>query len=373
VSGMFTKGNGQEVRRASNRALELAQALDDRVTELRQLIRLQVLLIRAGESQASLAASWRSEAVARELDTPVGIEAAHSSLAMCYHMMGDQAKARQHLELALSGRAGSAGSPKINLGFDHRNRARITLARTLFLLGYPEQARDVAHQAIEDAAALDDAVTLCVALVLSIAVFIWTDDLASAETYIDRLVTQAERHSLTPYHAVGLGERGTLLIRRGDLDAGMRCLRGALETLREYQYALYTGPFQGALAEGLWAAGLADEALAMVNDTIAVIEDNGIQIDLPELVRIKGTMLEVSDPDAALACYRRAIELAQQQSAPAWQLRAATDMAACLSRQGRPNEAHAVLAPVIAQFTEGLAYSDLRVALALAARLQAPG
>ena len=64
-------------------------------------------------------------------------------------------------------------------------------------------------------------------------------------------------------------------------------------------------------------------------------------------------------------CYQRAIEIAKQQSAKMWQLRAVMSMARVWRDQGKRNEARDLLAPVYGWFTEGLDTLDLKEAKTL--------
>ena len=50
------------------------------------------------------------------------------------------------------------------------------------------------------------------------------------------------------------------------------------------------------------------------------------------------------------ACHRRALASAKKLGAKAWELRAATNLAACLRAQGRTAEARTELAPVLSHF-----------------------
>jgi len=64
-------------------------------------------------------------------------------------------------------------------------------------------------------------------------------------------------------------------------------------------------------------------------------------------------------------CYLKAIAIAQQQQAKSWELRAATSLARLWQQQGKPTEAHDLLAPVYNWFTEGFDTADLKEAKAL--------
>jgi predicted ATPase len=65
-----------------------------------------------------------------------------------------------------------------------------------------------------------------------------------------------------------------------------------------------------------------------------------------------------SDAETAL---QQAIDVARRQNAKSWELRAATSLA----RLRRPQEAAALLAPILGWFTEGLDTADLQEAKTL--------
>ncbi len=69
--------------------------------------------------------------------------------------------------------------------------------------------------------------------------------------------------------------------------------------------------------------------------------------------------------DEAQAAFRLAIETTRRQSAKFLELRAATSLARLWQRQGRKEEARALLAPVYDWFTEGFDTRDLKDAKAL--------
>jgi predicted ATPase len=60
--------------------------------------------------------------------------------------------------------------------------------------------------------------------------------------------------------------------------------------------------------------------------------------------------------------FRQALDLAHQQGALSWKLRAATSLARLLSNQGHQAEAIIGLQPVYDRFTEGFATADLIMA-----------
>ena len=83
--------------------------------------------------------------------------------------------------------------------------------------------------------------------------------------------------------------------------------------------------------------------------------------------------LKDSDPDEAKAqaYFERALQIARQQQAKSWELRAAMSMARLWRSQGKRDEARDLLAPVYGWFTEGFDTLDLKEAKALLNELRA--
>ena len=157
---------------------------------------------------------------------------------------------------------GSQRTTTIYLGFEGRNLAGAILARTLWLQGHPVQAVERARQTVKDAAGMDHSLTLSIALIWAVSVFLWTGDLQSAEEHIDWFVSCSESHSLAPYLAVGRGFKGDLAIRRGDAKGGVEGLQGCLEKLHAMPYELLTTPLNISLVQGLAATGRFAEGIS---------------------------------------------------------------------------------------------------------------
>jgi predicted ATPase len=91
-----------------------------------------------------------------------------------------------------------------------------------------------------------------------------------------------------------------------------------------------------------------------------------------ELLRLRGVIeRRLGRRDEAEASLRHAVAVARTQQARFWELRAANALALLLREGGRGGEAHAMLAPVYASFTEGFEYPDLREAKAVVEHLAA--
>ncbi len=359
ISSMYTMGSSEQSHAALTRGLELAEKFYDPVEQFRLIGQLHSFYRRAGNFDRMLAVAQRGEAVANEMADPIGIMAAHSLLGLSHHLIGNQVEARAHLEAALA--------PALRFGF-HYERPRIVLARTLWLLGYPEQAVQLARKTVDGFAAIEP-VTIPIALLWGGCAFRWSGDLTSAKECIDRLIWHAERHALTPYQAVGYGLKGQMLIQQGEIETGMELLRGSLATLSAERYELYATELNGSLAQGFAMMGRLDQALLTIDKTIAPLKRHG-ELFMPELQRIRGEILEkTADERGAEEAFCRSIELADQQSALSWRLRASMSLARLQFRQGRRGEAREVLSETYARFSEGFDTADLKAAERLLATL----
>jgi predicted ATPase/DNA-binding winged helix-turn-helix (wHTH) protein len=365
VSLMFTQGNKEEVRTAFTRGLELAEALGDPHSQLSLLRGLHIYLTRTADFHRALVVGQRSKAVAEGLNDRAGTMMADWMQGVAYHLIGNQADAMVHCESAMTRAPARRWSSLIRLGYDHRVIALVTFTRVLWLRGYSEKAIEVARYTVKEAELLGHPLTLCISMIWTVYVFLWTGDWLSAEEIIERIIAHAAKHSLGPYHAVGLGLKGELSIKRGAPEAGVQLLRGCLETLHANRHEILTSVFTTDLAEGLALTGQFDEALANVDGAIAQVGGSGESFDMPEMLRIKGHILGSSarfDPLDAENCLLQSLERARKQSALGWELRTATSLARLWSAHNRAADALELLAPVYAKLTEGFESSDPKVA-----------
>ena len=109
-----------------------------------------------------------------------------------------------------------------------------------------------------------------------------------------------------------------------------------------------------------------EEALALFNDALQIVERTGERWFAAELNRHKGKLLlRQGHPEAAEELYCKALSIAAEQEAKLWELRAAVSLGRLRRDQGRRTQALDLLAPVYGWFTEGFDTPDLKEAKAL--------
>jgi len=377
LSLMQTKGPACAYA-AWTKALELAGSLDDTDYQLRALWGLWMCGVSSGEYRTALALAHRFRRLAANQPDPVDLLVGDRMIGTPLHYLGDQTNARRHIERMLDRYVTPVHRAHlIRFQFDQRLTARCTLARILWLQGFPDQAMRAAQSSVEKACVADHALSLCNTLAQAacpIALFV--GDLAAAERFVAMLLDYSARHGLAVRHAEGHCSKGALFIRRGDVVIGSQHLRCALDELRKLGFVQRYPAFLGALADGLARAGQGTEALVAIDEALALSERDEERWCVAELLRIKGELvLSEGGHDAVEAAedhFRQAVDWAHRQGALSWELRAATSLARLWRDQNRTRAAREILAPVYDRFTEGFETTDLKAAKSLLDGLRPP-
>jgi hypothetical protein len=299
-------------------------------------------------------------------------------IAASQYYLGDHSSARRHLERVLAEYVTpNHTSPVLRFQFRLHVAARVFLTRILWLQGFPDQAIRAAENSVEEARAANHVLSLCYALAQAACpIALWVGDVAAAESYLSMLLDQSTRHSLPVWAALGRCDWGVLLIKRGDLDAGLRLLRAGYNEVGRVAWRLAT--FRDAVAgEALGRTGKIGDGLVLIEEAIDHAERTEERWAFAELLRVKGELLVGQGGSSAAAAaedhFRQALDWARRHGALSWELRAATSLARLLRDQSRAADALALLQPVYDRFTEGFDTADLKAAKALLDELAEPG
>jgi predicted ATPase len=167
------------------------------------------------------------------------------------------------------------------------------------------------------------------------------------------------------------GHQGVLVIKRGDVIAGLRLLRAGFDDLGEASSAVLR-LVAFLMAEALGRAGQTADALAAVEEAIDHSERAEERWLIAELLRVRGGLLLMERaPEAAVMAeghFGQALNWARRQGALFWELRVALSLARLRVTQSRHDEARRILAPIYDRFTEGFATPDLRAARSILER-----
>jgi predicted ATPase/DNA-binding winged helix-turn-helix (wHTH) protein len=366
----YSGGAVSETGAAFTTALEIAESLEDPEYQLRALWGLWLFHTTSARHRVALGLAQRLCTLAERWPDPNDRLIGERAVGISQHYLGDQSKARRHIESVLADYVIADARPHlIRFQIDLRVMARVFFARVLWLQGFPDEARRAAERSVEDARAANHAISLCYALFLAACPIALSDgDLVAAEHYVSMLLDHSTRFALTFWAARGRSYQGALFIKRGDVDTGLPLLRAGFDELGEARSAVF-GRIELLMPEALGRAGQIAEGLAAIEEAINHSEITEERWMIAEMLRIKGELLLLQGgPTAAAAAedhFRQALDWAARQGALSWELRAAMSLARLLRDQGGSADALALLQPVYGRFTEGFATADLRAAKAL--------
>lgn len=375
ISSLLT--NAIEARTAIDRGLEIARRLGETAIRFRLLGALHVYVLRMTDFKSSLAVAEEMDAVARDTNDVSRRVIADWMLGSSQYVLGNPAISKQLFESGFSHGVRATDVDQHLAGLYYRTRALYGLARVQWLCGFPDRALHSARQSMIEAAETGSPVDVSYSLVYSCYVFLWCGDLQTAQEMNETVMAQPHwQGRLMWFHAEALALKGELLVRRGNLEAGIELLRDTLASMQATsQKNLMLSVTACCLAEALAATGRAEEALTVINDAIALAPGGAETWDAPELFRIKAViLLSLPRPDAMRAenCLMQSLALAHHQGAIGWELRTTITMARLRAAQGRTMEAREMLSKIYDRFTEGFETQDLKAAAALLTELAAP-
>jgi predicted ATPase len=301
---------------------------------------------------------------------------AHNHMGQAFCWAGEPIRGKRHFELACSIYDPDKYPSHLvrYSGPDIKVHSLGNLGSALWLLGFPEQAVDRAARAVTLARELaDSSFTLCDALITASVTYYSCGETAAALTLADEGLELAHEQGFQLFVALGIAQRGAVLITGGHAEEGITELREGLDEVRACGFDGMLAYFLAALAAGYGIVGRVDEGIGALAEAMALAESTGTRFWEPELYRLKGE-LTLKRPEAvsnstireeAESCFRQAIEIARRQSAKSFELRATTSLARLLVKQGRNDEARTMLAEIYNWFTEGFDTADLKGAKAL--------
>jgi predicted ATPase len=230
------------------------------------------------------------------------------------------------------------------------------LGVVLFCLGFPAQAWTKSEAALASARRQGNPAFVAASLSLVMPMLTMIGDTAAPSRWADQLASVAGEQGFAHWRGVGAIYRGWAKVRNGDVADGLSLMRSGTAVFRATGAVLWMPHFIALHADAYEIAGQVEEALALLNDALEVVERIGERWLEAELNRQKGRLLlRQGHRDAAEEFYRTALGIAREQGAKMWELRAATSLARLQRDHGCRSEARDLLSPVYAWFTEGFA------------------
>ena len=373
---LATKGHAApDVERAYSRARELCAQVGDTPQLFPVLRGLMLYYQQRGDIQTASQLGEQLLRLAQTQPDPAPLLLAHYALGNVLFLRGEPAAARTHHTQALALYDPQAHRAlAVRFGGDLGVGAGSQLARELWYLGYPAQALQHSQAACTLAQEVAHPYSLVLALVYAATVHQYRREVRAAHAQAAAAMTLAtEQGFFAERVAWGTVLHGWALAMQGQGEAGLAEMRQGLAADLATGSKSWQPYLLGLLAEAYGAGGHPDAGLTALAEALAVMDDTGLRYYAAELYRLKGALLlPQAVPDAAQAetCFHQALDIARQQQAKSFELRAATSLARLWQSQGKRQEAYDLLAPVYQWFTEGFDTADLQEAKTLLDQLQ---
>jgi class 3 adenylate cyclase/predicted ATPase len=305
--------------------------------------------------------------LSRQHNDSAGLVLGHTCSGRTLVSTGRFGSSRAHLKEALALYDPTSHRSLVHqVGIDPQVTSQTNLGLVLFCLGFPDQALAQRSAAVAGARRLAHPPSLALSLGIGTILLSLVGDNPALEERADELVSVAAEHGFSLYSAAGTILRGWVKVKNGDVTEGLSLLRAGSTAYRAIGQQAWMPYFITLLAAACEIAGQIDEASALLDDALQIVERTGERWFAAELKRQKGgLLLRQGHFEAAEELYRKALSIAEEQGAKLWELRAAASLARLRRDQGSRGEARDLLAPVYGWFTEGFATPDLKAAKAL--------
>jgi predicted ATPase/energy-coupling factor transporter ATP-binding protein EcfA2 len=362
-----------EAARTSSRAHELARATGQTEDICPVLFGVWVFNLVRGNHHNARDVAEELLQLGERVEDPAPRMFGHHALGLCLMHMGAPSSAREHLEQALALYDFKAHH---GLAFRYGLEVGVTAhaynAWSLWLLGYPDQALHYGSRMLALLERINHTFTQSRG-------FYWNAILHLFRREADIVHQQAERaHALASEHGFALVRaaatilKGAALAGQGQHADGAKRIREGLDAYRATGAVFQVTHHLIMLAEAMAGAGSPEEGLEALADAAAQAQKSDERYLEAEIDRLRGELLLAQSADNQTEAEQslfQALDVARRQEAKSLELRAAMSLARLWQRQGRPDDARDLLAPVYDWFTEGFDTADLRDAQALLAEL----
>jgi len=253
--------------------------------------------------------------------------------------------------------------------------------RSLWMLGFPDQALTRGQEAITAARKLSHPPSLGHALVFAAIHHQFRREPEKALEGAEAAIAHAQEHGLPQVWAWALPFRGWALGQLGRLDEGLSNIREGLAAHQSIGSKMSRPHYLALLAETLAKKGQVQEALDTLAEALVDSHSTRERYYEAELYRMQGDLLlmltdrsDVSassstDPSRAEESLRQAIQTARGQGAKSWELRALVSLGRLHLQRGTKEEARSLLKEVCRSFSEGFDTPDAKEAKALLQQL----
>jgi class 3 adenylate cyclase/predicted ATPase len=370
-----TKAAAERAHLLIKRAEALGEPPEDPLLMFSALYGIWVLNLVAFNRDVCRGLAVQFLALAEKQGATVPLMMGHRLMGMALVHSGDIVEGRAHFDRAIE-LYDPVSHRQLATHFGQDIRVAILSFRSwaLWLLGFPDAALADVQYALQDAREIRHAASLMYALTNTSTALSLHRSLTRVTAQLDQVAAMAAEQGSVQWKVSGMGMRGSVLAQSGKAADAVQIITEAIGAWRRMGSTIYLPWWTSHLAWAFAELGRVDDAWRCIDDAAATVETTKERWFEAEVNRIAGEIaLKSPDRDSAKAntYFERALEVARQQQAKSWELRAAMSMARLWRDQGKREEARELLAPVYGWFTEGFDTRDLKEAKALLEELTA--
>ena len=352
----------------ASRALELAAALDDKPNQISILFQLATMCEVRGEFDKTQQVLARSDQILpRSSDVTLLIESSELMACSTFHQGRFEVSiehAKQALGIADSNDHIDTHATQLE---DPVVASLFWIAKSLLLQGRIDQARDASRQAFEFVNRLPKWYSESQADIAAASLFAYLRDFERVLYHSDRAMTSAARVGL-PYREAS----AKLINQWGKVMTGNRApeietIEASLSEFRRVGAMIDYAFYLSLAAEVHGCIGAYEKCDELVEQALEKCGAHRGYFFEAELHRIAGEYAQDRTParTQAQARYQQALQIAREQGALLFELRAATALARLWFEEGRMKAACDLLAPLYVRCPEGRDSADLVAAAEL--------
>jgi predicted ATPase len=364
-----------EVGNVYRRARQLAQQIQEPAQRFPVLFGLWQFHILRAELYTAAELAEQLLRLAQAQGDPTLLLQAHRALGFTLLYRGEVGCAQQHAEQGFTLYDAARHRQQAFLaGQDPGITCLVYIAQALWLRGHPAPALRQITTALTMARELQHPYSLAVALGWAAWLHQHRREWWLVQERAEAVVALATAHGFALWAAQGTVLRGWALAMQGQGAAGIARIRQGLTALEGTGTMLMRPYFLALLAEAYGKAGQVAAGRAALAEAQAVAQQSGERFYESELHRLEGE-LRLADaagkpPDAAEACFHRAMVCARSQQALSLELRTAVSLGRLWQQQGKSDAAAQLLAELCNRCGAGGDTVDLQEARALLAALR---
>jgi predicted ATPase/class 3 adenylate cyclase len=367
---LATRGYTEEVEQAYARALELCERAGE-IPGLFPVLRgLASFYILRTEYDKAMQMGERLLRLAESLDDIDMRIAGHMILGYNLAFVEDPRVGLDHLEKAMA--LYDPKHPRVRrLGLGTNPGVTILTVSSLFLwmMGYPDQARQRANEGITLAQKMNHPYSLAYAQFHNGLLHLWLRNPEVAQERGQAVLNLAEEHGFQIWNAVGTCLHGAALVSMGSIEMGLALVEKGIDAYRGLKTPPVFWPLLLYLCAGAYgAASKPDKGLVLMKEAIEFETAGSSKAMVSEFLILQGELLlALSSANAVQAevCYREAVDAARAGHASMLELRAALKLSHFWQAQGKIEQAHSLLSDAHAKMTEGFTTADMKEAKAL--------